>query len=223
MYRNEFLLWLTIVTTFSILAIGCWTETVTNKYDCAPNTPTDTPGQSDCDSDCDTDTDSDTDAYTDVDIDADTDADSDSDSDTDTDADTNQGQGIRPEGWEDMGKACEVHEDCANIPGGLGRCVFDVVEFINLEGGYCAACCNKPALDGCAPGIDCVGADEVYLVCINHCTDNSQCRTDENYECRPLWYLDSIYPGDYCLPDADHVEPPEGSVPTDPECDWPWL
>lgn len=131
------------------------------------------------------------------------------------------GQGNRIPGWEGMGAPCQEDKDCKNMPG--GRCVFNIVEVINAVGGYCLSCCNTPGVDVCAPGIDCVGVDEVYLICLNRCTSDNQCREAEGYKCLPIWYLDEIFAGNYCLPDADHVQPGPDDVPTDPHCDWPWL
>lgn len=139
--------------------------------------------------------------------------------DTDTEQD---GQGIQPPGWEGFGKPCKVHDDCKNIP--LGRCIENILGLVNAPGGYCVACCNQAGIDVCAPGIDCIGEPGMYLVCINTCESDDQCRQEEGYRCLPVWYLAEKYPGRrYCMPSEDLIEPPEGSTPSDPQCNWPWL
>jgi hypothetical protein len=103
------------------------------------------------------------------------------------------------------------------------RCLTDVMGIVNAPGGYCTACCNVKAADGCALNIDCVGADLTYLVCIAGCDKNSQCRLAEGWECRPLWYLeDELFPGSYCMPDSGHLLPDTDQPTDDPQCDWPW-
>jgi hypothetical protein len=189
-----------------LLPTACW-DRVEHICDCD-----DTPTRSGAHGDGDADTDGDTDA----------DGDSGTDDGTDANSDNLGGQGNRPEGWEQFGAACETNEDCAAVPGG-GRCLFNIISMINVPGGYCTACCDTPGYDVCAPGIDCVGVDEVYLVCLAHCDSNEDCRTEDHYECRPIYYLDTVFEGNYCLPDVDHVEPDPTAPASDPECDWPWM
>jgi len=153
-------------------------------------------------------------------------ADADVDSDGDADAAPGNGQGDLPAGWEGFGAACDDDEDCVGYggPGAERRCISDVMGMVNAPGGFCTACCNAKAANGCAENIDCVGADLAYLICIAGCDASSDCRQDEGWECRPMWYLvDPLFPGNYCLPDPLHVAPDTDSPPDDPQCPWPWL
>ena len=234
--------------TLIILAIiaanagSCWDEP-NHEYDTGDNSNSDT-GSSDTDSDADTDTETDTgtgtdsdtgsdaDTDTDTDTDSDTDSetesdtesdtDSETDSDTDTDTSTGPGQGNLPEGWENFGGPCIAHEDCTGYP--RARCVdSSILGLINVPGGYCTACCDSAA-SWCAEGIQCIGADDVYLICAATCDSSDQCRQDEGYECRQVPYLED--PGvtaDFCLPDNEHIEPDTDITPLDLECDWPWV
>ncbi len=137
----------------------------------------------------------------------------------DTDADTDWSL---PEGWEGFGEACETDADCQGYPGER-RCIRDIMSLINVPGGFCTSCCDAEEIGGCAQGIDCVGANEVYLVCIHHCESDDNCRQDEGYECRPIYYLSEVFPGNFCLPDEEHVEPDTDSPPQELDCPWPWL
>lgn len=133
------------------------------------------------------------------------------------------GQGIRPKGWERFAGACQVHADCTGYP--RSRCIdTSILGLINVPGGYCTACCDV-AGEYCAEGVQCIGLDNVYLICASSCLSDDDCRQSEGYVCRPVPpYLDtSLFPGNFCLPDDEHMTPPEGSAPSNPECDWPWL
>lgn len=141
------------------------------------------------------------------------------DSDESTDG---SGQGIRPPGWEDFGGPCETHDDCSDIPGG-GKCINSIMQLIFAPKGYCVACCNEPGIDMCGPGFDCVGVKNdalTYLVCINNCEEDKDCRQEDGYECKPVPYLEEYYPGQkYCMPIV--IVPPADDVQEiDPECDW---
>jgi len=188
-----------VLAVAALLALtGCW-DKVEHTYDCG-----DTPTGGDAD--------------TDSDVDTDSDADSDADG---GDADGGQGQGDVPEGWEGFGTPCLADEDCGGYPGER-RCVTDVLGLINAPGGFCTACCDAEAADGCAQNIDCVGANNVYLVCIAHCDSHQDCRQEEGWECRPIYYIPDQFPGDFCLPDEEHVEPDTDGI-MDLDCPWPWL
>ncbi|MDJ0761642.1 MAG: hypothetical protein QNJ97_01530 [Myxococcota bacterium] len=144
--------------------------------------------------------------------------------DTDTASDTGaSGQGDLPEGWGHFGAPCETDVDCEGYSD-RHRCLQkNILGIINLPGGYCTACCDK-AGEWCAPGIHCIGLDEVYLICAATCQSDDQCRTTDGYTCTQLPYLDaSQFPYNYCLPDADHIDPVEGDEASDPKCDWPWV
>lgn len=155
-----------------------------------------------------------------------TDTITDSDSEVDTAIDTStstvpEGQGVQPEGWEGFGSPCDDDADCQEInPEWV--CIHSVIDLINAPGGYCTACCNASGQDGCAPGIDCVGADGVYLVCLGHCAGNDQCRTAIGWECRDLYYIGDDFPGEFCLPDTDHAAPDTDYEGEMPDCNWPW-
>ena len=71
----------------------------------------------------------------------------------------------------DVGDACEGDSDCA---------YYDCVA--GLPGGYCSkAMCN---LSGCPDGSTCyrIGSGSDYM-CIQDCSDSSECREDEGYVC----------------------------------------
>ena len=126
-----------------------------------------------------------------------------------------------PDGWEGFGTACETDDDCQGYPG-VRRCIHDILSLINVPGGYCTSCCDAEEIDGCAVGIDCVGANNVYLVCIAHCDSDEDCRQGDGYECRPIYYISEVFPGNYCLPNEDLVEP-DTDNPQEVDCPWPWL
>jgi len=161
------------------------------------------------------------------DVDADADADTDTDADSDTAVAT--GQGDLPPGWEGFGTPCVTDEDCRGYGTAESRrCVYVVSGYVSAPNGFCTACCDQAGIDGCAPNIDCVGADNVYVICVAHCDAHEDCRQSEGWECRPMWYVETdLFPGTYCLPDAEHVTP-DTDIPIPPEdddplCPWPWL
>jgi hypothetical protein len=180
----------------AVAVAGCWDEVI-HQAECA-----DTGGTTDTDTDTDADTDSDADA-----------------------AVVGDGQGDVPAGWEGFGAPCVDDADCNNYPGSEAfprRCLTDVMELFNAPGGFCTACCNVPAADGCADNIDCVGADLAFTICLAHCDSNEDCRTDEGWECRPIYLVEETFPGNFCLPDEEHKDLEPGQVPDDPNCPWPW-
>ena len=186
---------------FGLVVQGCW-DPVEHVYDCEVGNGDTGPGDG---------PDTESEGETDGDVSEDAGISSDS-----------KGQGALPQGWDGFGAACDSDDDCTGYPSD-GRCIENVLGMIDTPGGYCTACCNAAATDGCAEGIDCVGVDDVFLVCLARCQTDADCRQNENYECRPIYYLDSRFKGNYCLPDQDHVTPEEGAIQSDPHCDWPWL
>jgi hypothetical protein len=144
------------------------------------------------------------------------------DTGTDTGTSTGPGQGNLPEGWENFGGPCTKHDDCTGYP--RARCVdTSILGVINAPGGYCTACCDS-AGEWCADGIQCIGLDDVYLICAATCDSDEQCREDEGYECREVPYLED--PGvtdNFCLPDNDNIEPDTDITPLPLDCDWPWV
>jgi hypothetical protein len=157
----------------------------------------------------------------------DTSADADADADGDASIVTGRPQGDLPSGWEGFGTACVDDEDCAGYPGSDAmprRCLTDVLGLVNAPNGFCTACCNAEAIDGCAPNVDCVGLNDTYLICLSHCDKMEDCRVSEGWECRPIWYMNpATFPGTYCLPDQAHVETDTDQLADDPQCPWPWL
>jgi hypothetical protein len=155
------------------------------------------------------------------------DADADVDSDTGTDPSVGGPQGDLPAGWEGFGTACVDDADCNGYPGSTDLpkcCLTDVLGIIGAPNGFCTACCNAAAIDGCAENVDCVGVDNTYLICLAHCDQLSDCRVSEGWECRPIWYMSQEeFPGTYCLPDGQHVIPDTDIPLDDPHCPWPWL
>jgi hypothetical protein len=159
--------------------------------------------------------------------DTDADADTDSDADTDADAATGGGQGDLPPGWEGFGAACVTDDDCNGYPSSAEMpkaCLTDVLSLINAPGGFCTRCCNNALVDGCAENVDCIGVNNAYTICLATCDSNSDCRTDEGWECRGIYYLvDPQFDGrTYCLPDSQHVDLDPDQPLDDPNCPWQW-
>ncbi len=147
-------------------------------------------------------------------------------SDTGVDSDTTDTalEWIIPDDWKGFGTSCQSEADCTGYVATEKRCVHTVVGMINTPGGYCTSCCNEPGVNVCAPGIDCVGYLGIYLVCLAHCNSDADCRQDEGYECRPIYYIPDQFKGDYCLPAEEFVEPTEPDAGVDDAlCPWPWL
>jgi hypothetical protein len=182
----------------TVACAGCW-DKIVHETDCA-----DTGGTTDLDADTDTGPDSDADA----------------------DAAPGGGQGDVPAGWEGFGTPCVDDADCNGYPGGDAFpriCLTDVLGMFNAPGGFCTACCNVPAVDGCADNIDCVGVADAYTICLAHCDSNEDCRTDEGWECRGIYYIPDQFPGTFCLPDAAHKDLAPDQPLDDPNCPWPWV
>ncbi|MBW2533119.1 MAG: hypothetical protein JRI55_16635, partial [Deltaproteobacteria bacterium] len=77
-------------------------------------------------------------------------------------------------------------------------------------------------IDVCGPGIDCVGAYGVYLICLAHCSADEDCRQEEGWECREIYYIPDQFPGNYCMPNPDIVEPDTDDPGAEVSCPWPW-
>jgi hypothetical protein len=184
------------ISLFSVALAGCW-DTIEHVYDNGLGDCQDT-GSGDADTDTDTDTDSDTDSST-----------------------APQGQGDLPPGWEGFGSPCETDEDCSGYPGER-RCIHSVMGIINVPGGYCAACCDWEEIDGCAENVDCVGANNVYVICLAHCDSDDDCRNAPEWECREIYYLDATFPGKYCLPKPEFAEVDTDNPGPEVTCPWPW-
>jgi hypothetical protein len=126
------------------------------------------------------------------------------------------------DGWGGFGSSCTDVSECEGYPAAEKRCLQDVMGIVNCPGGYCTACCNVPGEGVCGQGIDCVGVTNAYLVCLERCETDADCRTEDFYVCHEgLYYMETIFTGKYCLPDANHVTPE--SAATAMVCPWPWL
>jgi len=134
------------------------------------------------------------------------------------------GQGTRPDDWANFGAPCQINDQCTGYHEDA-RCIHSVMSVIDVPDGYCAACCNEPGKDICAQGIDCVGLNEAYLICLAHCDSVEDCRDDGKWDCLPLPYtMDQLFPGTFCLPTAEYAGPDTDDTDDhDPGCDWPWL
>jgi hypothetical protein len=130
---------------------------------------------------------------------------------------------LLPADWKGFGQACETTAECKDYPLAEKRCSHDTLGIINSPLGYCSACCDKPGKDVCGPGVDCVGTDGVFLICIARCKSNSDCRTDDHYECRSMPYIPKEFPDKYCLPDEQHIMPDTSAHYPAIECPWHWI
>ncbi|MBN2802006.1 MAG: hypothetical protein JXR91_02810 [Deltaproteobacteria bacterium] len=201
----------TIKTILSIIPFviftACW-DTPMHVYDDDGFTPSDTNA-----------TDADT-----VTVDSDTDDSDTADSETaDSETDNDVNNSLLSAEWQGFGTACTDVSDCDGYPSNEKRCITQVMGLIKSPGGYCTACCNEEnRKDACGPGIDCVGANNAYLVCLARCKTDADCRTDDNYECRSIYYLDSVLTDKYCMPDEAHMTP-DPSDTNEMTCPWPWV
>ncbi|MBN2526802.1 MAG: hypothetical protein JXR76_10435 [Deltaproteobacteria bacterium] len=156
----------------------------------------------------------------------DTATDSDSDTalqDSASDTTTLKRNSLLAEDWTGFGDACTADTDCTAYPSEHKRCIQDVMSLVNSPGGYCTACCNTPGVDVCGPNVDCVGAANAFLICLARCETDADCRTEDNYECHQgLYYMETIFTGKYCLPNAAHITPDTDNV-QQTTCPWPWL
>ncbi|MBN2715025.1 MAG: hypothetical protein JXX14_04165 [Deltaproteobacteria bacterium] len=125
--------------------------------------------------------------------------------------------------WAGFGAACSDVSQCTGYPAANPQCLQNVMGLVNCPGGYCTACCNQAGEGVCGQGIDCVGADNAYLICLERCETDADCRTEDHYICHEgLYYMESIFTGKYCLPDAGHITPDPGVV-QNVTCPWPWI
>jgi hypothetical protein len=195
--NNQFNFLLIAAVATLLFPAGCW-ETVDHVYDEGDPLPTDT--------------------------ETDTGQVEDTGEDTDSSTSSERVNSALSPGWEGFGAPCMTDEDCVGYPAANPICIPNsVMGMINVPGGYCSACCDQENIrDACAPGIDCVGADNAYLVCLARCNTDADCRVEDNYECRTIYYLDGILLDTYCLPDEEHSIP-ESTVLDFPSCPWPWV
>jgi hypothetical protein len=140
--------------------------------------------------------------------------------DSDTSADPINS--VLPAEWQGFGTACQSDADCTGYPAENKRCIQNVMGIIAAPGGYCTACCSEPGKDKCGPGVDCVGVSGAYLVCIERCRSNADCRGDDFWECRDMYYISMDFPDDYCLPDEAHNQPDPDKPAPELQCPWPW-
>jgi hypothetical protein len=134
-----------------------------------------------------------------------------------------EGQGTRPEGYESFGGPCETDAQCTGYD--RARCVpRSILGVVAVPGGYCTACCDAENTE-CASGIQCIGYNDVYLICAAKCTSDDQCRQEEGYACRSLEDVTPALPlqQKFCLPDAAHQTPDPNDPEHDIQCDWTWL
>ncbi len=125
-------------------------------------------------------------------------------------------------GWGGFGAGCADVSECGGYPATEKRCLQDVMGIVNCPGGYCTACCNEAGEGICGQGIDCVGVYDAYLVCLERCETDADCRTEDHYICHEgLYYMETVFTGKYCLPDADHATPESAAAAM--VCPWPWL
>ena len=147
---------------------------------------------------------------------------------SDTTADTQSDTSIEPRNsllataWAGFGTGCTDVSECSGYPAVEKRCLQNVMGIVNCPGGYCTACCNVPGEGVCGQGIDCVGVTNAYLICLERCETDDDCRTEDHYVCHEgLYYMETIFAGKYCLPDSEHATP-DPSVTQETICPWPW-
>ena len=192
------------ITTITICSIACWDQT-THVLDGNPGLKTDTTSRT-------------------------TEGASDTDSSdpglfgTDSaETSSEKRNSLLADDWAGFGAGCSDAADCVGYPAAHKRCLQDVMTLVNCPGGYCTACCNEPGENVCGQGIDCVGATNAYLICLERCETDADCRTEDHYICHEgLYYMADTFSGKYCLPDADHITPEtnDSQITT---CPWPWL
>ncbi|MBN2341253.1 MAG: hypothetical protein JXX29_09960 [Deltaproteobacteria bacterium] len=141
----------------------------------------------------------------------------------DSDSTVEKQNSILSDEWAGFGSACEEESECSGYPSENKRCLFNVMGLVDSPGGYCTACCDTPGENECGPNVDCVGANNSFLICLERCATDADCRTEDNYECHAgLYYMDTIFPGKYCLPSPEYSVVPEGEAPQNTTCPWPW-
>ena len=81
-----------------------------------------------------------------------------------------------------IGDPCTSPDDCQAPAGLQAECLTNLLNMIELPGGYCTASCTPGDPDPCAPDGVCYGM-QMMAYCLKPCTDNSECRQDEGYVC----------------------------------------
>lgn len=144
------------------------------------------------------------------------------DSETNTAVVGDKRNSVLDDAWAGFGSACDEESQCAGYPAENKRCLSNVMGLVDSPGGYCTACCDEAGEGVCGQGIDCVGAYNSFLICLERCDTNADCRTEDHYECHAgLYYMETIFPGKYCLPDAEHAVPDDATA-QNTTCPWPW-
>lgn len=122
------------------------------------------------------------------------------------------------EGWGDarVGEACEAATDCGGVPSPAPNCMTDIMGYVEFPGGYCSADCTSDDECGETGEGTCINA-YIMTLCLKNCTESSECRTSEGYDCGELPSMLGIE-GMFCLPAFEMPDmPPDAS--TDPEED----
>jgi hypothetical protein len=110
-----------------------------------------------------------------------------------------QGGGQQGGGGAAIGESCENADEC--LAGGECLTTVDLVIFqLNFPGGYCT---KRP----CSSDNDCPsgsGCQTTTMSCIQICTRNSECRSNEGYQCAAPPIGGGTAGGDvkYCLPNS---------------------
>lgn len=85
-----------------------------------------------------------------------------------------------------VGDACTGADDCGGIPATDITCIEDLTiaggYTITFPGGYCSAECTEDGDCGGDATCERFGTDISY--CLDGCTETSDCRESEGYECR---------------------------------------
>ena len=84
-----------------------------------------------------------------------------------------------------FGDPCTGVGDCGGVSSTSVECVEEITQgtaTILFPGGYCTATCFEAG--DCGTGATCSGFAPGELICLKECTDVSDCRETEGYECR---------------------------------------
>jgi hypothetical protein len=93
-----------------------------------------------------------------------------------------------------VGAPCSDDSACGGVPGPDALCMTSIGAWISFPGGYCTAYCTD---DGpCGTAGRCVIMYS-YGICMQPCTDPSQCRMGEGYTCYSIPYVTD---DTYCVP-----------------------
>ena len=86
------------------------------------------------------------------------------------------------------GEPCTVDGDCTG-PGGacwtsLSITIPSPLE-LSMPGGYCSSSCDGADPESCGAGAWCLDASPYGgpILCVKTCTDSSECRVSEGYDC----------------------------------------